>query len=162
MKKTATMLTSALAAALLLSACNGGVNGNENDKQETKSFASAKDGAGVLPSWIPDQATDIQEVLRTTGSERIIVMKNARLPDSCKAIPEGQKPSPADDAESNIKAADYATGPATLKADWWPEGTEQEAGSLCGKWWVTVRGESTYAYSPELKSVMKNIGNSGK
>lgn len=162
MKKIATILTSTLATALLLSACNGGVNGNENDKQETKSFATAKDGAGVLPSWIPDQATDIHEVLRTTGSERIIVMKNAPLPDSCKAIPKGQKPGPADDAESNIKAADYATGSATLTADWWPDGTEQKAGSLCGKWWVTVEGGSTYAYSPELKSVMKTIGNSRK
>ncbi|ALE04886.1 hypothetical protein AL755_04190 [Arthrobacter sp. ERGS1:01] len=111
----------------------------------------------MLPSWIPEQAADIKEVLRTTGSERIIVMKNVTLPSSCKAIPIGQKPAPADDAESHFKAVDYSTGVATLKADWWPAGTEQKASSLCGKWWVTVDGESTYAYSPELKTVMENI-----
>lgn len=157
MKRTATVFTLAVGATFLLSACNTGVNGNENDKQETKTFATAKDGAGVLPSWIPEQATDIKEVLRTTGSERIIVMKNVMLPGSCQAIPTGQKPAPADDVESNIKAADYSTGSATLRADWWPAGTEQKANSLCGKWWVTVDGESTYAYSPELKTVMDTI-----
>ncbi|MHA7269875.1 hypothetical protein [Arthrobacter sp. HLT1-20] len=162
MKRTATAFTLAVGAVFLLSACNTGVNGNENDKQETKSFATGKAGAGVLSSWIPEKATDIYEVLRTTGSERIIVMKNATLPNSCKAIPTGQKPAPADDEESNIKASDYSTGPATLKAAWWPDGTEQKASFLCGKWWVTVDGETTYVYSPELKTVMKTIDNAKK
>ncbi|WP_218714240.1 hypothetical protein [Arthrobacter sp. BF1] len=160
MRKTSTAIVLALGTALLLSACDTGINGTENDKQETKSFATATDGAGVLPSWIPEKATDIKEVLRTTGSERIITMKNVTLPNSCKAIPAGQKPAPADDEESKFKADDYSTGAATLKADWWPEGTEQKATSICGKWWVTINGESTYAYSPELKTVIKNIASS--
>ncbi|MET4004784.1 putative small secreted protein [Arthrobacter sp. UYCu511] len=160
MKKISTSIVLALGTALLLSACNTGIDGNGNDKQETKSFATAKDGAGVLPSWIPEKATDIKEVLRTTGSERIITMKNATLPNSCKAIPAGERPAPADDEESKIKAADYSKGAATLKADWWPEGAEQKASSLCGKWWITIIGESTYAYSPELITVIKNIESS--
>lgn len=162
MKRTAAVVALAASTALLLSACNPGVNGNENDKQETKTFATAKDGAGVLPSWIPEQATEIKEVLRTTGSERIITMKNVKLPASCKAIPAGQKPAPADDTESDIKASAYTTSGATLKADWWPSGTEQKASSLCGKWWVTVDGATTFAYSPELKTVMQNINGSKK
>ncbi|AJT42460.1 hypothetical protein [Psychromicrobium lacuslunae] len=161
MKRTAAVIALAASSILLLSACNAGVNGNENDKQETKTFATAKDGAGVLPSWIPDGATDIKEVLRTTGSERIISMKNVKLPASCQALPAGQKPTPADDTDSNVKAADFVTDGATLKAAWWPNGTEQKAKSRCGKWWVTVDGDTTFAFSPELKTVMKNI-NGGK
>ncbi|MFB9714536.1 hypothetical protein [Arthrobacter methylotrophus] len=162
MRRTAAAITLSVGAALLLSACNPGVNGNENDKQETKTFATAKDGSGVLPGWIPEQATDIKEMLRSTGFERIIVMKNVTLPNSCKTIPAGQKPAPVDDADGKFKAADYNSGEATLKADWWPAGTEQKASSLCGKWWVTVDGESTYAYSPETKAVIKAIDGSKK
>lgn len=154
MKKTAQAITVAIGAALVLSACSTGINGNPNDKQESKSFSSAKDGAGILPNWIPDSATDIKEVIRTTGSERIIVMKNGTLPNSCKTLPAGQKPVPVDDAESETKANEYRTGPATLQADWWPVGIEQKATSQCGKWWVTVDGDYTYAYSPELKAVI--------
>ncbi|ABY24873.1 lipoprotein, putative [Renibacterium salmoninarum ATCC 33209] len=164
MKKTITFLALASVTAVSLSACTIGANGNENDKRETKSFSTCADGKKqkVLPSWIPDSATDIKEVIRTTGSERIITMKNGTPPSSCTTIPAGKTALCGDDAESSQKAEDFSADAPSLTADWWPVEIEKNATVLCGKWLVTVEGNNTYAFSPEIKAVKSLISGNAK
>lgn len=28
---------------------------------------------------------------------------------------------------------------------------------MCGKWWITQAGDITYAYTPELNTILQNI-----
>lgn len=85
-----------------------------------------------LPSWVPDQATSVKEVIRTTGSERIMrFTSSVDLPDTC--VP----------GEAVTKAA-------TLTADWWPHGQEAKTDQVCDETWhVIVKGDTVYAYKPE-------------
>lgn len=138
---------------LALTGCNVGVDGNPNDKQQAVSFESGKKGkdddSSKLLGWVPDQASDIKEIVPTTGNERILMMKNAQdLPPDRQQIPGGQSLAPMDNPDNRgQKAADFSAGPATLSADWWPSGTEEKAIIMCGKWWITQAGDITYAYT---------------
>ena len=158
MKKTLTIIALAAATAVSLSAC--GTLGNTYDKRETKTFSNGASGKadGALPSWVPDGATDIKMMFRTTGAERIMVLKNGSpLPTTCTAVPAGQKPVSGEDSDNAYPAKDFSNGPATLSADWWPSGTEQKASSVCGRWWVTTDGDKTYAYAPETTQIVQEV-----
>lgn len=164
MKKTLT-ITALAVAALSLSACSSGVDGNPNDKRENRSFDSGKAGKAdqSLPNWVPDEATGIKQVIRTTAGERIMMLENAKnLPETCAAVPEGQKPTSGPDSDSNWGASESSNGPATLSADWWPNGIEQKAKNVCGRWWVTIDGDKTYAYAPETTQMLQKIKDKAK
>lgn len=151
------------ALVIALTSCTPGLNDSNPDKQETKTFAAGADGNkdGSLPRWVPDSASDIKEVIRTTGSERIMSLRNAPIPSSCTAVQQGQKPRSGDDTDSPFKAEEFVTTAPTLRADWWPQGIEQKAQAICGKWWVTVQDGTTYAYSPERKVMVEKITREG-
>ena len=152
-------------AAAALSGCTALGIESKYDKTATHEFSTGTAGKekAVVPAWVPDQATELKEVQRTTGNERILRMKYAgTLPDSCTAIGAVGKPTDAELAaglghESDIKAADipdlvakqYRT--PLLSADWWPTGQENKSTHLCGKWWVSADSGLLYAYSPETQ-----------
>lgn len=165
MKKTLTIVALAAVSAISLSACVPGASSSQYDKSETKTFSSGKAGKAeqALPSWVPDEATDVRLLFRTTGAERIVAMKNAAtLPGTCSAVPAGQKPVSSEDPDSRWPASELSNGPASLSADWWPNGTEQKATSVCGRWWVTVDGDTTYAYAPETTAIADDLKSNQK
>ncbi|XGU18672.1 hypothetical protein ACETU7_24100 [Rhodococcus sp. 3Y1] len=79
-------------------------------KTETFSFAQASNGIDTLPSWVPAGATGIDEVIRTTGNERIL-----RMTANIAEI----------DHNSCIARPTVETRPASLSAQWWPTGVEK-------------------------------------
>jgi hypothetical protein len=86
-----------------------------------------------LPSWVPDQASSVSEVIRTTGSERILrfTLSDPKTLTSCR---------PA--SASRTKA--------TLTASWWPSGQESKTDQVCDTdWYVLVKAATVYAYRPE-------------
>lgn len=89
-------------------------------------------------------------------------MKNGTPPSSCTTIPAGKTAPRGDDAESSQKAEDFSADAPSLTADWWPVGIEKKATVLCGKWLVTVEGNNTYAFSPEIKAVKSLISGNTK
>lgn len=162
MNKTLAIIALAAVTAISLSACSAAA---QFDKRETKTFSSGATGKAeqALPSWVPDGATDIKLMFRTTGAERILTMKNGTLlPTTCTAVPAGQKPVSGDDPDNRYPAKELSNGPATLSADWWPNGTEQKAASVCGRWWVTVDGDKTYAYAPEATNILEQMNKEKK
>lgn len=101
---------------------------NYSTGTEGKTNADAR-----LPDWVPDQATGIAEIVRTTGTERILRFSSAgsKLPALC--VP----------GAASTKAA-------TLTADWWPKGKESRTTQICGgEWHTLVEGDVVYAYKPE-------------
>ncbi|WP_353709376.1 hypothetical protein ABRQ22_09775 [Cellulosimicrobium sp. ES-005] len=151
-------LTLAAGAALLLSACGSigeAVAENRAGHTKTYEFATGEAGKadGVLPDWVPDSATDVREVVRTTGDERILSMTAdlGALPASCTAV-SSEHPLEPRPERGDLTADDYRTA-ATLEAAWWEAGTEQGATAMCGKWWVGAQDGRLYGFAPELKVV---------
>ncbi|MCW1249204.1 hypothetical protein ODZ83_03190 [Acaricomes phytoseiuli] len=153
------MILTAPVIALSLTVTGCGAFENNADKTETKTYDRGSDANNgqELASWIPDDARDIRLLLRTTGNERILAMRNTEIPNSCTPVAAGQQPRSGDDTDSQWKADEFVTTPPTLSADWWPQGIEQKASAICGKWWVTVQDGATYAYSPERTRVVENL-----
>lgn len=165
------LASATILAALALTGCS--VLGIEStyDKSASHEFATGAEGKEkrVVPSWVPDEATNLKEIVRTTGNERILRMEfGGALPASCTAIAETGRPSPAElsaglDAEDPAAAqelaerveAQYQT--PLLAADWWPTGQEEKTTHLCGKWWVSREAGHLSAYAPELKGVAENV-----
>ena len=53
-----------------------------------------------MPDWVPDGATEIKEVQRTTGHERIFTLTlDGPLPDSCLPVTTPGRPSAEEIAE---------------------------------------------------------------
>ncbi|MCR1981881.1 hypothetical protein NSA53_06435 [Cellulosimicrobium cellulans] len=151
-------LTVAAGAALLLSACGSigeAVAENRAGHTTTYEFATGKAGKAeaVLPDWVPDSATDVREVVRTTGDERILTMTAdpGALPASCTPVSADHPLEPRPE-HGELDAIDYRTA-ATLEASWWEEGTEQSATVMCGKWWVGSHDGALFGFTPELKVV---------
>lgn len=110
-------------------------HGNGHVKMVT--YASGKEGKdnkdAQLPDWVPDQAKSVTEVIRTTGSERVLRFTSADA-GSLTACEPGAA----------------ATTAATLIADWWPRGQESKTDQICdGDWHVYVDGDTVYAFKPE-------------
>lgn len=110
---------------------------NGNGHVKTVGYASGEEGKANqdarLPDWVPDQASSVLEVIRTTGSERILrfTSADADLPADC--VPGAA-----------------TTTTATLTADWWPLGQETKTDQVCDdEWHVYVERDTVYAFKPE-------------
>lgn len=127
-------------AAVALAGCghlSESVTENSNGHVKTVGYASGEEGKANqdarLPDWVPDQASSVTEVIRTTGSERILrfTSADAELPADC--VPG-----------TASKTA------ATLTADWWPQGQESKTDQVCDSdWHVYVERDTVYAFRPE-------------
>jgi hypothetical protein len=112
-----------------------GIDENANGHVKTVGFASGAEGKNDrdtrLPGWVPDQAQAVTEVIRTTGSERLLKFTTAALPATC------------------VLGAPTKTA-ATLTADWWPRGAETKADRICDQdWHVFAADGAVFAYKPE-------------
>ncbi len=105
-------------------------NGHVRTVGYTTGAEGKRDQEIRLPDWVPDQARSVTEVVRTTGSERILRFTGVNLPATC--VPGAA-----------------ATQSATLVADWWPQGQESRTDEVCGEWHVLVRDGAVYAFKPE-------------
>ncbi|MBB5852191.1 hypothetical protein ACFQ05_02815 [Amycolatopsis umgeniensis] len=129
----------ALAAATATVALTGcglkeGLTEKANGHVKTVGYATGVEGKrdkdARVPEWVPDRATSITEVIRTTGSERLLRFVGGELPATC--VPGAA-----------------ATQAATLAAQWWPQGQESRTDKVCGDWHVLVQGGDVYAFKPE-------------
>ncbi|MBV1780553.1 YgdI/YgdR family lipoprotein [Paeniglutamicibacter sp. ABSL32-1] len=169
--KALLLASATILAGLALSGCSALGIESTYDKSTGHEFATGAEGKEqqVLPAWVPDEATNIKEIVRTTGNERILRMDHAgALPPGCVAIAETGKPTMAELAEgleledpapmqeiAGRVESQYQT--PLLSADWWPTGQENLTTHLCGKWWVSRDDSSLTAYAPELKGIAENI-----
>lgn len=158
-------------AGLVLTGCSALGIESKYDKTSSHEFATGAAGKekDVVPAWIPDQATELKEVQRTTGNERILRMKYAGpLPGSCLALDTAGKPTTEElsaglQTEQGIKRDDIADVVATqyqtplLSAEWWPTGKEDQSTHLCGKWWVSQKAGVLYAFSPERRNIAEPV-----
>ncbi|GAB3712955.1 hypothetical protein GCM10027598_19920 [Amycolatopsis oliviviridis] len=134
-KITAAVLAAAT-ATVALSGCGlkEGLTEKANGHVKTVGYTTGAEGKrdkdARLPDWVPDRARSVTEVIRTTGSERILRFTGGTLPAECA-------PGAA------------ATQAATLAAQWWPEGQESRTDKVCGEWHVLVQGDDVFAFKPE-------------
>lgn len=170
-RKTPILASASVLAALVLAGCSSLGIESTYDKSASHEFSTGAEGKEqkVLPAWVPDEATNIKEVVRTTGNERILRMDHpGALPRSCVAIAETGMPTVAELAEglelegpapmqeiAGRVDSQYQT--PLLAADWWPTGQENLTTHLCGKWWVARDAGGITAYAPELKGIAENI-----
>ncbi|MEU3626629.1 hypothetical protein BS329_19580 [Amycolatopsis coloradensis] len=134
-KITAAALTAAT-ATFALTGCGlkEGLTERANGHVKTVGYSTGVEGKrdkdARVPDWVPDRAVSITEVIRTTGSERLLRFTGGTLPAECV-------PGPA------------ATRAATLVAQWWPRGQEGRTDKVCGEWHVLVQDDAVYAFKPE-------------
>lgn len=163
--------SAAALAALALTGCGSIDLGSKFDKSVTHEFDTGAVGKEqeVLPRWVPDSATNIKEVVRSTGNERIIRMSySGALPDNCQALKDQGAPSPTEliaalRTENASTTTDHAETvkqqyqTPLLTADWWTTGQEAKTTHLCGKWWVSQEDGTLNAYTPETKNIAEGI-----
>ncbi|MFF2275887.1 hypothetical protein [Agromyces sp. NPDC058126] len=104
-----------------------------------------------LPDWVPAEASEITEKVRTTGSERLLRLKAdaSMLAEQCEAWPVGTPPQRADEQNTFGEEITYRDAP-TMRATWWADGIERSASLVCGAtWWVAEADGWVYAFSPE-------------
>ncbi|MFK0249666.1 hypothetical protein ACIQUM_33620 [Amycolatopsis azurea] len=134
-KITAAVLAAAT-ATVALSGCGlkEGLTEKANGHVKTVGYTTGAEGKrdekARLPEWVPDRARSVTEVIRTTGSERILRFTGGTLPAEC--VPGAA-----------------ATQAATLAAQWWPQGQESRTDKVCGEWHVLVQGDDVFAFKPE-------------
>ena len=95
--KKALVLGAAAIAATLLSGCDAMTASGTYDRDISYEFSSPrdKDAQTTLPSWVPENAKDIQMAQRTTGNERLLTFQSeAELPPSCLTLDSPGAPSP--------------------------------------------------------------------
>ncbi|WP_420113296.1 hypothetical protein [Pseudactinotalea sp.] len=142
----------------LLTGCGLGEALNDGDTKERHADTGAEGKeSGLLADWIPDDASDVSVMQRTTGSERLLTFTfEGDLPPECVAIA-----TPGEPTDDELEAS-YATDPRTadtplsrwsrtptLEADWWPEGQLAETTHLCGRWWVSNDEDTVYGFGAE-------------
>jgi hypothetical protein len=127
----------AVASALAGCGLSEAVTEKSNGHVKTADYPNGLEGKRnqdlQLPGWVPDRAQSVSEVIRTTGSERILRYSSAgtELPGTC------------------VPSAAPKTAP-TLSADWWPQGQETKTTKVCDAvWHVSADGTTVYAYKPE-------------
>ncbi|MFD9895682.1 hypothetical protein ACFWY9_40595 [Amycolatopsis sp. NPDC059027] len=129
----AALSVTTLAGCALSEAVTEASNGHVKSVDYATGAAGKADANVKLPDWVPDTAKSVTEVIRTTGSERLLRF-TLDDPASLSTCAPG-KP----DAK-----------PATLTADWWPSGQEGRTDRVCATaWHVLVQGNTVYAYAPE-------------
>ncbi|WP_033292903.1 hypothetical protein [Amycolatopsis jejuensis] len=121
-----------------VSACGLGQGLKESSNGHVKAVAydtgrkGKADTDARLPPWVPDDAQAVKELIRTTGSERILRYQPGAtgLPETCK---------------SGVAEAK----PPTLSAEWWPSGEHRRTDKVCDGWHVAVESDAVYAYRAE-------------
>ncbi|MFL4474890.1 hypothetical protein ACIPVK_12910 [Paeniglutamicibacter sp. MACA_103] len=165
------LASAAVLACLALGGCGALGIETRYDKSASHEFATGAEGKErkVLPTWVPDEATNLKELVRTTGNERILRMDHpGQLPRGCVAIAETGKPSVAElvagleleepaPMQEIAQRVDSQYQTPLLAAEWWPTGQENLTTHLCGKWWVSQDAGSITAFAPELKGIAENI-----
>ncbi len=130
------MAVIAATAAVTMTGCGlkEGLTEKANGHVKTVAYATGAEGKRDqdvrLPDWVSDRATSVTEVIRTTGSERILRFTGGDLPANC--VPGAA-----------------STQPATLAAEWWPQGQESRTDKVCGEWHVLVKDGAVYGFKPE-------------
>lgn len=136
----------ALGLLVTLAGCgsiNDSLNERANGHTKQYTFEKARQGtdSDVLPPWLPDSATHVKEVMRTTGNERILTATlgpNSRL-KKCLT--------------KNDKSGLDSFNQSTLRASWWKNRSADEANATCGKWSIAVKGDTVFAFVPESPEV---------
>lgn len=127
-----------IAALATVASCGLGASVEEKSNGHVKavSYDTGKQGKANpdarLPSWVPDDAKSVTELIRTTGSERIL-----RYQPGLSGLPALCKPGKAE-----------AKAP-TLTADWWPAGEHKRMDKDCDGWHVAVEADGVFAYQAE-------------
>ncbi|WP_037369193.1 hypothetical protein [Amycolatopsis orientalis] len=127
-----------IAALATITSCGLGASLEEKSNGHVKavSYDTGKQGKANpdarLPSWVPDDAKSVTELIRTTGSERLL-----RYLPGPSSLPARCKPGKAE-----------AKAP-TLTADWWPAGEHKRTDKDCDGWHVAVEPDGVYAYQVE-------------
>ena len=165
------LVSTTVLAGLAMTGCSALGIESKYDKTSSHEFATGTEGKekDVVPAWVPDQATELKEIQRTTGNERILRMKYAgSLPESCIALDTAGKPTTEElasglkteqgikpDGIAEVVAKQYQT--PLLSAEWWPTGKENQSTHLCGKWWVSQESGVLYAFSPETQNIAEPV-----
>lgn len=158
-RRSSLAVASAGLVTLLLAGCTAeiqhGVEDLSNGHVREVSYATGTEGLDsddlTIPSWIPEEATEITEKIRTTGSERImrLHLDAADLADVCTPWPSDTPPKRAARTVDGQPDIEYRSS-ATLEAEWWKPSAEQHATFVCDdEWWVTIDHDWVYAFSPE-------------
>ncbi|SCC26623.1 hypothetical protein [Arthrobacter sp. NIO-1057] len=153
----------------LLTGCNVSGMAADSPDQFTEKTASTSQEAidkGILPSWVPKNATNVKLVQRNSGPERIFTMDLAEkfTATQCSSIDTVGKPSAkelaaayaSDERTKNFKPEEMAQE-RTLQADWWPEGTEAKTTDLCGRFWVHEADGKLFAFTPDTKEKVADV-----
>lgn len=153
----------------LLTGCNVSGVAADNPDQFTERTASTSQEAvedGILPSWVPKDATNVKLIQRNSGPERIFVMDLAEkfTATQCSPIDTVGKPTAkelaaayaSDERTKSYNPADMAQE-RTLQADWWPEGTEAKTTDLCGRFWVHEADGKLFAFTPDTKEKVADV-----
>ncbi|GAA4642023.1 hypothetical protein [Gordonia humi] len=151
----------AVAATVALTACGDPSTPNHVESKSSATGTAAK-ADHIAPSWLPDEAHEIEVTRRTTGNERILVASYDGRLDSRSCFPIARPGDPSIDELTRAYSSDpmthgvqprLLTSRPSLTAAWWPTGQETKATLLCDRWWVGVDGGRIYAFSPELTSI---------
>ncbi|PWD49668.1 hypothetical protein C8046_02025 [Serinibacter arcticus] len=155
-----TALGALVVAASALTGCGwagdiaDGLDPSNSKEHHVESGAEGKE-TGLLAGWIPDDASDVSVMQRTTGSERLLTFRHSgRVPAECLPIESAGSPTTAELEEAYATdlrtqewpVQDWTTVP-TLEADWWPAGQETRTTHLCGRWWVSQEAETFYGFA---------------
>lgn len=154
-------LTAVALGLLAVSACGDladSLSGSDTKPHAVDSGAEGK-ASGLLAAWVPDDATEIQVLQKTTGSERLLAFSyDGDLPEECFAIDDDGAPTEEELERSyatDLRTADsevgeWSTDP-TMEADWWPAGQHRQTTQLCGRWWVSHSGDTYYGFAAEFR-----------
>lgn len=171
LKKTL-VLGAAAIAATLLSWCDAMTASGTYDRDISYEFSSPrdKDAQTTLPSWVPENAKDIQMAQRTTGNERLLTFQSeAELPPSCLTLDSPGAPSPDQRVEGLAQESSKTNNELQsqvnsqhleplIETEWWPTDQEQKTTHVCGKWWVSQASSDTvYAFTPETRAVAEGV-----
>lgn len=132
---------------------------SSNSKEHHVDTGAEGKESELLAAWVPDDASDVSVMQRTTGSERLLTFTyDGDMPADCLAIETTGSPTTQElrdayatdlrTAESDVE--DWTTTP-TLEADWWPEGQEDSTTHLCARWWVSASDDTFYAFAADQR-----------
>lgn len=144
--------------------------GDRYDKTQSYAFDDMldDDARQILPAWVPSTATDIAEVQRTTGHERIFTLALAEpLPSGCVELATPGEPT-SDELRAGLTESGWREAEVDgileaqhrtplLEADWWPAGQEKKTTHLCDKWWVSQEDGQVWAFTPETRVVAEGV-----
>jgi hypothetical protein len=144
-RSKAVLAAAGIGVIAAVSACGLGdsLQDKANDHVKAVSYETGEQGKAnadaKLPSWVPDDAKSVTELIRTTGSERML-----RYQPGASGLPASCKPGRAE-----------AKAP-TMTADWWPDGQHKRTDRDCDGWHVAVESDAVYGYRAETVPSTEN------